>query len=561
MKFSAPTITLPSRSEVIARLTTVEAWKLPKQTSSVAPAHVWTNADQDPVPPEKRTWGPWAFAGYWFSDLVTVATWEVGSSMLTVGLGTRDAILIMLVAGICNMIPTVLNGAIGARLHIPFPIVVRASYGYWFSYFCVISRAILAAFWLGVQSVGGASAVTQAITCIWPSYASLPNQLPTSAMITTQWMVSYVIFHIIQFPFLLIPSHKLQKLFLAKSILVPPMAIGMLIWICVTAKGSNAILNQPATLTGSAYAWTWLATLTSITGGFSTLAVNMPDFSRFSKNEQANLWQIPIIPVLKIVTALFGIVATGASRVVYGEDLWSPIDLIAKWTGSGGRFLGFVCSMLWILAQVCCNISANSVSFANDVTTLVPRFINIRRGTILCSIIGGFALVPWLMVSSAYVFLAFMSGYAIFLAPMAGILTCDYYLVRRGKYDVPGLYDPNGRYYYKYGTNWRAVVVLLAVLVPLLPGLAYSVSPNTVSIPQGLVNLYNISWLYGFHLSIGIFWALNYFFPAPETLLSATITGFPSTIEGLAVDERGAESLAESVDEKTVSTGEKAIPT
>ena len=37
---------------------------------------------------------------------------------------------------------------------------MRASYGYWFSYFCVVSRAILAAFWLGVQSVGGGSAVT-----------------------------------------------------------------------------------------------------------------------------------------------------------------------------------------------------------------------------------------------------------------------------------------------------------------------------------------------------------------------------------------------------------------
>jgi NCS1 family nucleobase:cation symporter-1 len=295
----------------------------------------------------------------------------------------------------------VLNGAIGAKLHVPFPIIVRASFGYWFSYFCVISRAILAAFWLGVQSVGGGGAVTQAITCIWPSYANVPNTLPASAHITTQALASYVLFHLIQFPFLLIPSHKLQKLFLVKSILVPPMAIAMLIWICVKAGGDNAILNQPATITGYTRAWAWLAALTSITGGFSTLAVNIPDFSRFSKDNNAQLWQAPIIPVLKIVTALFGIVATGAGRVVYGEDLWSPMDLIAKWDGSGGRFLGFVASALWILAQIACNISANSVSFANDATTLCPRWINIKRGTVLCSLIGGFALVPWLMVSSA----------------------------------------------------------------------------------------------------------------------------------------------------------------
>lgn len=145
--------------------------------------------------------------------------------------------------------------------------------------------------------------------------------------------------------------------------------------------------------------------------------------------------------------------ATGAGRVVYGEDLWSPLELIAKWEGSGGRFLGFVCSALWILAQICCNISANSYSFANDVTTLLPKWINIKRGTVLCSLIGGWALVPWLMVSSAMVFLNFMSGYAVFLAPIAGIFCCDYWLVRKRKLDLAGLYDPHGRYRYRVRTQ------------------------------------------------------------------------------------------------------------
>jgi NCS1 family nucleobase:cation symporter-1 len=227
------------------------------------------------------------------------------------------------------------------------------------------------------------------------------------------------------------------------------MAIGMLIWICVKANNDNAILRQPTTLSGSQRAWAWLLACTSVTGGFSTLAVNMPDFARFSKSRYSHYWQVPTIPVLKIVTALFGIVSTGAARVVYGEDLWSPIEIIAKWEGSGGRFLGFVCSALWILAQISCNLSANSFSFANDVTTMFPKYVNIKRGAIICTVIGGWALVPWLMVSSAVVFLQFMSGYAVFLGPMAGIMLADYWIVRRRKLDVPALYDPHGRYRYK----------------------------------------------------------------------------------------------------------------
>lgn len=84
---------------------------------------------------------------YWFSDLVTAAGWSAASSVVTLGLTSTDAILITFVAALCNAIPTVLNGAIGADLNIAFPIAIRASYGYWFSYFTVITRAILALFW------------------------------------------------------------------------------------------------------------------------------------------------------------------------------------------------------------------------------------------------------------------------------------------------------------------------------------------------------------------------------------------------------------------------------
>ena len=68
-----------------ARLTEPFSWKLSKQTSSIAPPDVWTNADMDPVPPEKRTWDTGAFITYWFSDLVTIATWSSGSAIITLG--------------------------------------------------------------------------------------------------------------------------------------------------------------------------------------------------------------------------------------------------------------------------------------------------------------------------------------------------------------------------------------------------------------------------------------------------------------------------------------------
>jgi NCS1 family nucleobase:cation symporter-1 len=55
----------------------------------------------------------------------------------------------------------VLNGTIGARLHIPFPIINRSSFGFWLSYFSVVSRVVLSLFWFGVQTFIGSESVYQ----------------------------------------------------------------------------------------------------------------------------------------------------------------------------------------------------------------------------------------------------------------------------------------------------------------------------------------------------------------------------------------------------------------
>jgi NCS1 family nucleobase:cation symporter-1 len=65
------------------------------------------------------------------------------------------------------------------------------------------------------------------LTAIWPSFANLPNHLPASAGLTTAGMISYFLYWLIQFPMLLIPTHKLQYMFWVKTVLMPPVAIGM----------------------------------------------------------------------------------------------------------------------------------------------------------------------------------------------------------------------------------------------------------------------------------------------------------------------------------------------
>lgn len=111
-------------------------------------------------------------ASSWATDVINMGTWQTASSIISVGLTWRDAISIMVVGTFSVAIPMVLNGAIGAHLHVPFSVIIRSGFGYYFGYFCIFSRCVLALFWLGIQSANGAIAMQVMIEAIWPSFAS-----------------------------------------------------------------------------------------------------------------------------------------------------------------------------------------------------------------------------------------------------------------------------------------------------------------------------------------------------------------------------------------------------
>ena len=54
------------------------------------------------------------------------------------------------------------------------------------------------------------------------------------------------------------------------------------------------------------------------------------------------------------------------------------------------------------------------------MTGLFPQYLTIRRGQVLCAILG-FALVPWKLVATADKFITFLGSYNIFMAPLCAV--------------------------------------------------------------------------------------------------------------------------------------------
>ncbi|KAK5230387.1 hypothetical protein LTR47_007803 [Exophiala xenobiotica] len=293
------------------------------------------------------------------------------------------------------------------------------------------------------------------------------------------------------------------------------MIIAMVIWLAVKAGGGDEFFHRPAQIHGAARAWKWLAGMTSVTGGCSTLALNNSDWSRFSKKPSSQFWPFLALPLFLTTVGLCGIVGASASEKIWGTALWNPLDIVSI------------------------NLSTNSVAFATDIGTLAPKWLNIRRASFLGFLIGGWALCPWIILKSAQTFLSFMAAYSMFMAPITGILLTDFYLIKKQKYDVPALYDPKGIYYYQYGCNWRALVVLLIIIVPLLPPMAHVVNPSSISVPAGFTHLYDFNWLYGFISGSTLYYLLNRIFPykrglIPTAVLVESSIHGNSAIEGVA---------------------------
>jgi NCS1 family nucleobase:cation symporter-1 len=211
--------------------------------------------------------------------------------------------------------------------------------------------------------------------------------------------------------------------------------------------------------------------------------------------------------------AFIGVAVTSATVVIYGEPIWDPTLLLGKMGGG----VSVVLSLLALtIATLSTNIAANVVSPANAMINVDPQKISFRLGGYVTAGLG-VAMFPWKLLESTgdYIF-TWLVGYSALLGPIGGILIVDYFVLRRTKLDLDGLYRHDGPYRYVRGFNPAALAALVLAVLPNVPGFAHK---------AGLVGevrplwdqIYAYAWFVGFLLGGGLYWALMKLMPAPAS--------------------------------------------
>lgn len=464
----------------------------------------WSNKDLDPVPPEKRTWGGLDYWAYWCSDMLAPPLAATVSSVMSLGFTARETIPIVFFGFlICSVVVT-LTGKMGATYSIPFPVIVRSIFGMYGSLPAICIRAFVALMWTAILTVQAGAFLQRMIEAIWPSFIDFPNHLPESANITSAELLCVFLYWFLQTALALMPIEKLRILFLVKGVIVPPTFLALFLWAAIVTKGGGPLVTGTTTLTSPylGQAYSALTGLNVIIGLFSSMAVNMPDFGRFSKNRLAGGHQFLALPVIGTLGALTPIFVTSAAQELWGKFQWYMPAVIANFDSRAAKFFT---SFSFMLATIGNQVAAGSYPFSNDVTGLWPKYINIFRATLFISL---FCILstPWNIIKNAAGLLAFLSGYSCLMGPLAGVMTTDYYIIKKGKLNIHAMYQdgPEGIYWYTGGFNIRAFIAFGIAVAPLMPGFAKSIN-NDLDV-GGAWQIYAFAWLYGFTTS-----ALSYY--------------------------------------------------
>ncbi|MDC8016271.1 NCS1 family nucleobase:cation symporter-1 [Tahibacter soli] len=472
------------------------------------------NDDLAPTTPEQRTWTWYHYAALWVGMVMCIPSYTLAAGLIDQGMSPWQAVTTVLLGNAIVLVPMLLIGHAGAKYGIPYAVLVRSSFGTRGARLPALLRAIVACGWYGIQTWFGGLAIYTLLNIITGN-ALHADPLPLLGINGWQ-LVCFLAFWLLQLYFVLHGTESIRWLETISAPVKIVMCLALVAWALNNAGGFGTMMGQPsAFVEGGAKAGQFWAvfwpSLTAMVGFWATLALNIPDFTRFARSQKDQVVGQTIgLPVPMGLLALMSVVVTSATVVIYGKAIWDPVDLAGRFTGIG---VGIALVVL-TLDTMCCNLAANLVGPAYDFASLSPKRISYRTGGLITAFIALLAM-PWKILESTngYIF-TWLIGYSALLGPVAGIMLVDYYFLRGTRLDTAALFSERGEYAYRGGWNPAAAIALALGVLPNLPGFLNAAFPQTFSgVPDAFKVIYTYAWFAGLAISALVYWLMMKFAP------------------------------------------------
>ena len=446
------------------------------------------NEDLAPIPASRRSWSTYNYAALWIAMSVNIPTYMLASGMIAGGMSWRQAIFTVFLGNVLVLAPMLLNAHAGAKYGIPFPVCARASFGVLGANVPAILRALVACGWFGIQTWIGGEAINVMVAALFPAWRTYSPGV--WICFTGFWLLHVIVI-----------MRGIRTIRFLQGVTAPFLlliGVALLAWAVVKAGGFGTMLAAPSKFqTFGEFFRFFVPSLTGVVGFWTTVALNIPDFTRYARSQRSQmLGQALGLPATMTFYSFIGVAVTSATAIIFGQTIWDPVQVLARL----GNPVAVVIAMLaLLLATLNVNVAANLVSPSNDFSNLSPRLISFRTGGLITCILGVAVFQPWKLLAnySNYIF-GWLVGYSGFLGPIAGVMICDYFVVRKKILLVEDLYQRRGFYEFSGGINWRAMAAL---------GTGAGLAFIGLAVPSLRV-LYDYAWFVGFAASFAVYWAL-----------------------------------------------------
>ena len=438
----------------------------------------------DMIPAGARHGKPWQQLPFWAGANINVFNVVLGGVVVAIGLTFWWAVIAIVVGTLAGALFIALHATQGPKLGVPQTIQSRGQFGFYGAAFLFPCVLLLNVGFIAAQLVIEADAGNGVISSI-----SVP-----------EWIV------IIAVPATAIGIFGYRWIHRAMQVTVVVVGISMIVMLIQGIRFGS--LPAKETSMTAPTAGLFLAGAALLVIDMLSWAPFVSDYTRYLPADTSGKRLFWTIYLGNVITTIISCVL-GAYLAALLPDL-SPIAAIGKISGK------------WALVMLVLSLIGSDTLNAYTGGFQVLAFGNMWRRFKSVSI--WLRVVPFLCVMAVGVVIAlvgykhFVSNLSNFLdvlltifIPWSAVNLTDYFLVRRGNYDVTAFFIPNG-VYGKFA--WRGVVAYAIGLAAQWPFVS---QPDYVGPLVSHLGGADISWLVGFFVSAVVYLIL--------VVSSATETG------------------------------------
>ncbi len=396
----------------------------------------------EPVPAAERHGRAPSLFAVWFASNMHLTTIVTGALGVILGLSLPWAILALVLGNLFGAVFMALHSAQGPKLGIPQMIQSRAQFGY---YGAVVPLLLVIPMYvgfyagsivLGGQALAALTHIPFALSAILLSvlitaltifgYRAI-HRLERIASVLTGVAFLYVSYRVVALPDFQIPAAG--SLSLGSFLLVVSIAATWQITYAPYVADYSRYLPENTTIR-SAFWWT------------------------YAGSSVATIWMMVLGAT--IVSIMPGAFAHGSSAFIVGLAPGS-----VQWAVSLILILGILAVQVMNLYGMFMSTVTVTTAFTSGGISQAGRAAYIVVASIVGTAVG---------VISSGDFMANFKDFILFLAyfliPWTAINLADYYWVRKERYDLAAIFDPNGIY---GRINWRTMIAYGVAIVAQLP--------------------------------------------------------------------------------------------